>query len=90
MVYSMLCRVLGVLLVAVGLLMLASFFRSLLPGAAPAFAVPIGPNGMYFVAFTGCALVGWGGSLFAAVRGARVLQLPNRQRELSGYLAGSH
>ena len=67
--YSILCWVAGTLFVLTGLVFYVSFFRSLAPNSPPALGFPIGPNGFYFVAFSGSCLVGWGGCLFAAARG---------------------
>jgi hypothetical protein len=51
----------------VGLVLFASFFRFHAPGSEVA-EIPTGPIGFYFVAFTGCALIGWGGALLAVAR----------------------
>jgi len=62
----------GVLLTLAGFAFFAAFFQYHLPGSEP--GIPTGPVGFYFVAFTGCSLVAWGGCLLtAAVRpeGAR-------------------
>lgn len=67
--YARLCWAVGGLLIAVGAVLFLSFLRSLAPGAAQALPFPLGPNGYYFVAFAGSALVAWGGCLFAAARG---------------------
>jgi hypothetical protein len=50
----------------VGLVLFASFFRFHAPGSE--VEIPTGPIGFYFVAFTGCALIGWGGALLAVAR----------------------
>jgi len=68
--YSLLCRTCGVLLLLGGVGFVLSSFRALAPGAESVTPFPMGPNGLYFFAFTGCALVGWGGALFAAPAGA--------------------
>ena len=47
-------------------MLFAAFFGYQQPGAAA--AIPTGPVGHYFVAFTGCAMVGWGGGLLGAAR----------------------
>lgn len=57
-------------MVLLGLQLVATFFRSLGPGTGAVLPFPIGPQGLYFVAFSGCCLVAWGGCLFAAARGA--------------------
>ena len=64
--YRLLTAVMGVLLVASGLAFFVAFFRYQTPGSTP--AIPTGPVGYYFVAFAGCALVGWGGGLLGAAR----------------------
>jgi len=68
--YSWLCRICGTLLLLGGALFVLSSFRAFAPGSEPVMSFPMGPNGLYFFAFTGCALVGWGGALFAAPAGA--------------------
>ena len=50
----------------VGLVLFLSFFVYHAPNSRA--AIPTGPIGFYFVAFAGCALVGWGGSLIATAR----------------------
>lgn len=66
--YAWLCGTFGGLLVLAGFVCFMSFFRYQAPdGAVP--AIPTGPVGFYFVAFTGCALVGWGGALLSVARG---------------------
>jgi hypothetical protein len=64
--YRLLTAVMGALFVLGGLLFVFAFFRYQAPGSTP--AIPTGPVGHYFVAFTGCALVGWGGGLLGAAR----------------------
>jgi len=64
--YRLLTAVMGALLVVSGLAFFFAFFRYQAPGSTP--AIPTGPVGHYFVAFTGCALVGWGGGLLGAAR----------------------
>ena len=64
--YRVLCATLGGLFVSVGLLAFGGFFAYHLPGSDP--ALPTGPTGFYFVAFSGCALVAWGGCLIGAAR----------------------
>lgn len=66
--YRILCGAVGGLFALAGLVLFAAFFRSLLPGAEPLEPIPVGPGGLYFVAFTGCALLGWGGGLLGAAR----------------------
>ena len=65
-VYAGLCGVLGTAMLFAGVAFFLSFFQAHAPGAtAP---LPIGPNGMYFVAFSGATLVAWGGCLLGQVR----------------------
>ncbi len=66
--YRWLCGVLGALLCLFGVGMVFGFFRALGPGGAPAGPIPLDLNGVYFVAFAGCAMVGWGGGLLGAAR----------------------
>ncbi len=66
--YRWLCGVLGAAFVLGGFAFVAAFFSSLLPDAPPLEPIPVGPGGAYFVAFAGCGLVGWGGSLIGAAR----------------------
>ena len=61
-----LAALVGVLFVGAGLALFLAFFAYQRPGSEP--ALPMGPLGHYFAAFTGCALVGWGGSLLAGAR----------------------
>ena len=67
--YRVLSGVLGVMLVVVGFVLFATFFLYQQPGGSP--PVQTGPVGHYFVAFAGCALVGWGGGLLGAARHPR-------------------
>ena len=67
--YSALCWLVGALFLVIGAFMLVGFVRSLAPGSSGGLTVPIGPNGYYFVAFTGSCLVAWGGCLLGAARG---------------------
>lgn len=64
--YRVLCAVLGGLFVLLGFLAFGGFISYHLPGSAP--AIPTGPTGFYFVAFSGCALIAWGGCLLGAAR----------------------
>lgn len=64
--YKILSGVSGALLVASGVAFFVAFFRYQTPFSEP--AIQTGPMGHYFVAFTGCALLGWGGALFGAFR----------------------
>lgn len=64
--YRFLMGTLGVALVLFGLALVASFFLYQRPNSIP--LVPTGPIGQYFVAFTGCALLAWGGAMVGAAR----------------------
>jgi len=67
--YRALCAITGALLALGGTALLLGSLRALAPGAAELVpGVPFGPPALYFVAFAGCALVGWGGALAAAAR----------------------
>ena len=66
--YPILCATLGVMLCVMGLLLFAQFFRFHAPGGLGLPLLTMGPNGHYFVAFTGSALVAWGGALLGAAR----------------------
>jgi len=69
--YRALCGVAGALFVASGLVGFAGFFSAQAPGGQVAGPIPLGVGGLYFLAFTGCALVGWGGALIGAARQPR-------------------
>lgn len=69
-IYAILCAVSGAALCILGLLLFAQFFRFHAPGGLGFPLLPMGPNGHYFVAFAGSALVGWGGALLGAARHA--------------------
>jgi hypothetical protein len=69
--YRALCGFVGALFVLSGVVMIVAFFRSLAPGGAVPGPIPLNAGGAYFLAFTGCALVGWGGALFGAARDPR-------------------
>ena len=47
-------------------MLVADFIMYQRPHSVP--AIPTGPVGHYFAAFTGCALIGWGGGLIGAAR----------------------
>lgn len=64
--YRILSGAFGALLVLFGLVLFVGFFRYQVPHSVP--AIPTGPVGHYFVAFTGCALVAWGGGLLGVAR----------------------
>ncbi|MFO0691115.1 MAG: hypothetical protein U0900_20625 [Myxococcota bacterium] len=64
--YRFLMGSLGIALVLFGFSMVAAFVLYQRPGSVP--LVPTGPIGHYFVAFTGCALLGWGSAMLGAAR----------------------
>ena len=64
--YRLLMGSLGVALLIFGIGLVVSFFLYQRPNAVP--AIPTGPVGHYFVAFAGCALMGWAGGLIGAAR----------------------
>jgi len=66
--YRILCGIAGALFAAAGLACFAGFFRAQAPGGEAGGPIPLGIGGVYFLAFTGCALVGWGGALIAGAR----------------------
>jgi hypothetical protein len=65
-IYRVLVGSLGIAFALFGLVLVGTFFGYQRPGAIP--AIPTGPIGHYFVAFTGCALLGWAGGLIGAAR----------------------
>ena len=69
--YRILCGFVGVSFALSGLVCLGGFFASLAPGGEVPGPIPLGVGGAYFLAFTGCALVGWGGALIGAARQPR-------------------
>ena len=64
--YRLLSGILGFAFLLFGLALTVGFFRYQVPGSTP--AIPTGPVGFYFIAFTGCALVAWGGGLLGIAR----------------------
>lgn len=64
--YRFLMGSLGLAVVVFGAALVLAFFLYQRPGSSP--LVPTGPIGHYFVAFTGCALMGWGGAMVGAAR----------------------
>lgn len=64
--YRVLMGTLGVAWVVFGFGLVAAFFLYQRPNSVP--LIPTGPIGHYFVAFTGCALVGWGSAMIGAAR----------------------
>ena len=72
--YAILSGLLGTAMLFVGVAFFVSFFAAHAPGAE--LSHPVGPNGVYFMAFSGSALVAWGGCLIGAARrpeGARAV-----------------
>jgi hypothetical protein len=67
--YRFLTGSLGIAFILFGLMLVLSFFGYQTPNSTP--SIPTGPVGFYFVAFSGCALVGWGGGLLGAARRPR-------------------
>jgi hypothetical protein len=65
-IYRVLVGSLGIALLIFGVGLIGAFFAYQRPGSVP--LIPTGPIGHYFVAFTGCALLGWGGGLLGAAR----------------------
>ncbi len=66
--YSVLCGVVGTAFVLLGAVFFGISLTALAPGASSPLRFPLGPNGFYFVAFTGTALVAWGGCLLGTAR----------------------
>ena len=66
--YRVLCGLAGFLLASLGAAAYAAFFAYQAPGGRPPAGFEMGPHGIYFVAFTGSALVAWGLALLAAAR----------------------
>jgi hypothetical protein len=65
-IYRIVMGSMGIALLIFGLGLVATFFAYQRPNSIP--MVPTGPIGHYFVAFTGCALIGWAGGLIGAAR----------------------
>jgi len=64
--YRLLMGTLGVAVLVFGIGLVVAFFMYQRPNSVP--AIPTGPVGHYFVAFAGCALMGWAGGLIGAAR----------------------
>ena len=64
--YRLLMGTLGVAVLIFGIGLVVEFFLYQRPNSVP--AIPTGPVGHYFVAFAGCALMGWAGGLIGAAR----------------------
>ena len=68
-VYRVLCGLLGLGFLGGGLAFVAGYFQAAGPGATATGPLsPLGPNGLYFMAFTGCGMVAWGGGLLSLAR----------------------
>jgi len=65
-IYRLILGSLGVAFSVFGLALVGSFFAFQRPNSVP--LVPTGPVGHYFIAFAGCALLGWAGGLLGAAR----------------------
>ena len=65
-IYRVLMGSMGIALLIFGLGLVLTFFAYQRPNSLP--MIPTGPVGHYFVAFTGCALIGWAGGLLGAAR----------------------
>lgn len=64
--YRVLMGTLGIAWSVFGFGLVAAFFLYQRPNSVP--LIPTGPVGHYFVAFAGCALVGWGSAMVGAAR----------------------
>jgi len=64
--YRVLMGTLGIAFSVFGLGFVAAFLLYQRPNSLP--LIPTGPIGHYFVAFTGCALIGWGSAMIGAAR----------------------
>jgi hypothetical protein len=64
--YRLLSGMLGLASLLFGLVLVLAFVGYQRPFSEP--GIPTGPVGYYFVAFTGCALVGWAGGLLSTAR----------------------
>lgn len=68
--YRVLCGAAGGILVLAGVAFTFGGFAALRPyGTAPG-PIPMGPGGVYYLAMSGAALLGWGGALLVAARNA--------------------
>jgi hypothetical protein len=67
--YAILSGLLGTAMLFVGVAFFVSFFAAHAPGAE--LSHPVGPNGVYFMAFSGSALVAWGGCLIGQIRASQ-------------------
>jgi hypothetical protein len=64
--YRVLVGALGIAFGLLGLAMVGAFVAYQRPGSVP--LIPTGPIGHYWVAFAGCAMMGWAGGLIGAAR----------------------
>ena len=64
----MVCVAVGGMWLVAGVALFLQFFRFHAPGGESPALFPMGPNGHYFAAFAGAALVAWGGCLLGAAR----------------------
>lgn len=74
--FRVLSGTMGTAFILLGLALTATFFGYQEPGSTP--SIPTGPVGHYFIAFSGCALVGWGGGLIGAARRQQTTSLVSR------------
>ena len=65
-IYRVLVGSLAIAFAVFGLALVGTFFGYQRPDSVP--TIPTGPVGHYFVAFTGCAMLGWAGGLLGAAR----------------------
>ena len=65
-IYRVLIGSLGIAFGMFGFALVGTFFGYQRPDSIP--VIPTGPVGHYFVAFTGCAMLGWAGGLLGAAR----------------------
>ena len=65
-IYRVLIGSLAIAFAVFGLALVGTFFGYQRPDSVP--TIPTGPVGHYFVAFTGCAMLGWAGGLLGAAR----------------------
>jgi len=66
--YRILCGAIGAALSLLGAGLFVGFFRYHGPGGEAPGPIPVGPGGVYYMAFLGSALVAWGGCLLGAAR----------------------
>ena len=66
--YPALCLGFGALVLLAGAFFTLSAFNVLRPLGTPPGPIPLGPGGVYYLGFTGTALIGWAAGLIAAAR----------------------